>query len=110
MAHAPEAAHRDPKVSGSVCNPVDPPDRYQDIRMGGVVGSVSREAAHPSLLLHGGYNVRYGHNPENLYHSWMVFGQIELDLSSLNACHDYLATVAASNECGITPGKAPAIQ
>jgi xylan 1,4-beta-xylosidase len=51
-----------------------------------------------------GYNVRYGIHPEKLYSSWMVYGDAELNLSSLNAGHAYWVAVDSFNENGITVG------
>ncbi|MDW4910921.1 family 43 glycosylhydrolase [Streptomyces sp. ADMS] len=51
-----------------------------------------------------GYNVRYGIAPDKLYHSWLLYGQNDLDLRSLNAGHDYWVAVDSFNENGITTG------
>jgi len=51
-----------------------------------------------------GYNVRYGRHPERLYHSWQVWGENELDLSTLNAGEHYWVAVDAYNAGGVTAG------
>ena len=56
-----------------------------------------------------GYNVRYGRDPEKLYHSWLVYDQTELTLSSLNAGEAYWVAVDAFNENGITTGATASI-
>ncbi|WP_243076268.1 family 43 glycosylhydrolase [Microbacterium sp. SS28] len=56
-----------------------------------------------------GYNVRYGRDAEKLYHSWLVYDQTELNLSSLNAGESYWVAVDAFNENGITPGAVSSI-
>ncbi|TFD84013.1 1,4-beta-xylanase [Cryobacterium lactosi] len=56
-----------------------------------------------------GYNVRYGRQPGKLYHSWLVYGQSALNLSSLNAGEKYWVAVDAFNENGITAGAVVAI-
>jgi hypothetical protein len=52
-----------------------------------------------------GYNVRYGLTPDKLNNCWMVRGQCELVLSSLNAGYEYWAAVDAFNGGGVTRGK-----
>lgn len=51
-----------------------------------------------------GYNVRYGTDPEKLYHSWLVLDRASLELRSLNAGVDYWVAVDAFGEAGITTG------
>ncbi|MFH5877244.1 hypothetical protein [Arthrobacter sp. NA-172] len=51
-----------------------------------------------------GYNVRYGSDPDKLYHSWQVHGRNHLDLRSLNAGTYYWAAVDAFSENGIAAG------
>lgn len=52
-----------------------------------------------------GYNVLYGNTPDKLYHSWMVYDQTELDLSTLiNGC-EYYVRVDSFCEVGVTEGK-----
>ena len=52
-----------------------------------------------------GYNIRYGSTKDKLYHNYMVYGQTELSIHSLNAEQDYYFTIDAFNEGGITKGK-----
>jgi hypothetical protein len=52
-----------------------------------------------------GYNVRYGHAPDKLYHSWLVYGQTELHLGTLNDGQEYWVAVDAFNENGIVEGE-----
>ena len=52
-----------------------------------------------------GYNVRYGNSPEKLYHSWLVYDQNELDLSTVIKGETYYICVDSFNENGITTGK-----
>lgn len=54
-----------------------------------------------------GYNVRYGRHPEKLYHSWLVYEQTDLRLTTLNAGEDYWVAVDAFNENGIATGSRP---
>jgi hypothetical protein len=49
-----------------------------------------------------GYNVRYGVDPKKLYHSWLLYDQVQLELRSLNAGVDYWVSVDTFNETGIT--------
>jgi hypothetical protein len=51
-----------------------------------------------------GYNVRYGNDPNKLYHSWLVHEQTSLDLRALNAGEPYWFAVDAFNDNGVTPG------
>ena len=51
-----------------------------------------------------GYNVRYGVDPNKLYHSWLLYDQVQLELRSLNADVDYWISVDTFNENGITEG------
>lgn len=51
-----------------------------------------------------GYNIRYGIDPDKLYHSWLVYDQTELDLHTLNAGERYWFSVDAFNENGVTVG------
>lgn len=51
-----------------------------------------------------GYNIRYGRDPQKLYHSWLVYERTDVDLRSLNAGADYWVAVDAFGEAGITPG------
>lgn len=52
-----------------------------------------------------GYNIRYGTHPEKLYLSWLVYGQNQLNLPTLNKGFTYYVCVDTFNENGITPGK-----
>lgn len=52
-----------------------------------------------------GYNVRYGIRPDKLYHSWMVYGDYEVTISTLMKDHDYYVCVDSFNENGITCGE-----
>jgi xylan 1,4-beta-xylosidase len=51
-----------------------------------------------------GYNVRYGTHPEKLYHSWLLYGQTQLGLRSLNAGQPYWISVDSFNQSGISTG------
>ncbi|WP_045746883.1 family 43 glycosylhydrolase [Actinoplanes rectilineatus] len=51
-----------------------------------------------------GYNVRYGLAADKLYQSWLLYDRTGLDLSALNAGHDYWIAVDSFNENGITRG------
>ncbi|MET7518450.1 family 43 glycosylhydrolase [Streptomyces sp. NPDC005480] len=52
-----------------------------------------------------GYNVRYGRDPQKLYHSWQVHERTSLDLRSLNADATYWVAVDAFGEGGVMPGE-----
>ncbi|MBB2943341.1 hypothetical protein FB565_003054 [Actinoplanes lutulentus] len=52
-----------------------------------------------------GYNVRYGLAADKLYQSWLLYDRTDLDLSALNADHDYWIAVDSFNENGITRGQ-----
>lgn len=52
-----------------------------------------------------GYNVRYGHREDRLYHSWQVWGAETVTLSTLNAGHDYWVAVDSFGPGGVTPGE-----
>ncbi|MFF4276496.1 family 43 glycosylhydrolase [Streptomyces sp. NPDC001536] len=51
-----------------------------------------------------GYNVRYGRDPQKLYHSWLVYERTQLDLRSLNSGAEYWVAVDAFGEAGVTSG------
>ena len=51
-----------------------------------------------------GYNILWGHAPEKLYHSYMVFGN-EQRIGALVKGEQYYVRVDAFNENGITEGK-----
>lgn len=57
-----------------------------------------------------GFNVRYGHAPNKLYHSWLVYGQNELHLGTLNDGQEYWVAVDAFNENGIVEGEVVKIE
>lgn len=53
-----------------------------------------------------GYNVLWGHAPNKLYHSYLVFGKTELEVRALMAnVEQYYVRVDAFNENGITEGE-----
>lgn len=49
-----------------------------------------------------GYNIRWGIAPDKLYSSWMVYGNNELLLKSLNTDQEYYFAIEAFNENGIS--------
>lgn len=49
-----------------------------------------------------GYNVRWGIAPDKLYSSWMVYGDNELLLKSLNTDQIYYFAIEAFNENGVS--------
>lgn len=51
-----------------------------------------------------GYNVRYGLAADQLYSSWQLYGETELDLSMVNGDEPYFIAVDSFNACGVTPG------
>lgn len=51
-----------------------------------------------------GYNILWGHSPEKLYHSYMIFNK-EQRIGALIKGRDYYVRVDAFNENGITKGK-----
>jgi hypothetical protein len=53
-----------------------------------------------------GYNVRYGTASDKLYSSWQVYGNTELDLSTINKNQSYYITVDSFNKNGVTAGTA----
>ena len=52
-----------------------------------------------------GCNVRYGIAPDKLYHSWLVYGADEVNLSTLTAGQPCYVQVDSFNENGITAGE-----
>ena len=52
-----------------------------------------------------GCNVRYGIAPDKLYHSWLVYGADEVNLSTLMAGQECYVCVDSFNENGITTGE-----
>jgi len=57
-----------------------------------------------------GYNIRYGHAPDKLYHSWLVYRQNELHLGMLNDGQEYWVAVDVFNENGIVEGEVVKIE
>ena len=51
-----------------------------------------------------GCNVCYGPAPDRLYHSWLVYGQNEVQLSTLIKGQPCFVRVDSFNENGVTPG------
>lgn len=49
-----------------------------------------------------GYNVRWGIAPDKLYSSWMIYGDNELLLKSLNTDQTYYFAIEAFNENGVS--------
>jgi hypothetical protein len=49
-----------------------------------------------------GYNILWGIAPDKLYSSWLVYGQSELLLRSLNTDQKYYFAIEAFNESGIS--------
>lgn len=49
-----------------------------------------------------GYNIRYGTLPNKLYHNYMVYGDTELTIRSLNTEQTYYFTIDTFNEGGVT--------
>lgn len=56
-----------------------------------------------------GYNIKWGADANHLSHSWMVYGENELLLRSLDAHQDYYFSIEAFNENGISPATKPQI-
>ena len=52
-----------------------------------------------------GYNIRYGIQPEKLYHNYQVLGADSLTIRSLNSLQKYYFTIDVFNENGINKGK-----
>jgi len=52
-----------------------------------------------------GYNIRYGNAPDRLYHSWLVYDQNEINLSTVIKDETYYICVDSFNENGITAGE-----
>lgn len=48
-----------------------------------------------------GYNIRWGIAPDKLYSSWMVYGDMKLELRSLNTDQEYFYSIEAFNENGM---------
>ena len=49
--------------------------------------------------------MRYGIDPDKLYHSWLVYGADEVNLSTLMAGQECYVCVDSFNENGITTGE-----
>ncbi len=48
-----------------------------------------------------GYNVKWGISPDKLYHSWLVYDETELKVTTLNSGSTYYFSVEPFNENGI---------
>jgi len=53
-----------------------------------------------------GYNVRFGVQPDKLFHHYIVYGDPGVTLNVLNADLPYYFAIDSFNEAGITEGKA----
>lgn len=51
-----------------------------------------------------GYNIRYGSQPDKLYHNWQVLGVDTLTIRNLNRLQEYYFTIDAFNETGVKRG------
>lgn len=49
-----------------------------------------------------GYNVVWGISPDKLYHSWLVYGDNEINITTLNRNSTYYFAIEAFNENGIS--------
>lgn len=56
-----------------------------------------------SLFMAVGYNILWGHAPDKLYHSYMIFGTTQR-IGALVKGQEYYVRVDAFNENGITEG------
>jgi hypothetical protein len=56
-----------------------------------------------------GYNILWGHAPDKLYHSYMVFDQ-KVKIGALVKGQDYFVRLDAFNKCGITKGSVTALK
>ncbi len=54
-----------------------------------------------------GYNIKWGIAPDKLYSSWLLYGENQLDLKSLNVDQTYYFSVEAFNENGISKPTTP---
>lgn len=52
-----------------------------------------------------GYNIRYGTQPDKLYHNYQVLDTDSLDINTLNSGLKYYFTIDVFNENGVTKGK-----
>lgn len=57
-----------------------------------------------------GYNILWGHKKDKLYHSYMVFDEMEKEIKGLVASQSYYVRVDAFNENGITEGNVVELQ
>lgn len=57
-----------------------------------------------------GYNILWGHAPDKLYHSCMVFDKTEFRIGALNKGQDCYVRVDAFNEVGVTYGDVIKVQ
>jgi xylan 1,4-beta-xylosidase len=51
-----------------------------------------------------GYNIRYGSQPDKLYHNWQVLGVDTLTIRNLNRLQEYYFTIDSFNETGVMRG------
>lgn len=51
-----------------------------------------------------GYNIRYGSQPDKLYHNWQVLGVDTLTIRNLNRLQEYYFTIDAFNGTGVKRG------
>jgi xylan 1,4-beta-xylosidase len=51
-----------------------------------------------------GYNIRYGSQPDKLYHNWQVLGVDTLTIRNLNRLQEYYFTIDAFNGAGVKKG------
>jgi hypothetical protein len=49
-----------------------------------------------------GYNVLWGIAPDKLYSSWLLYGESDLELKSLNTDQEYYFAIEAFNENGVS--------
>lgn len=56
-----------------------------------------------------GYNILWGHTPEKLYHSYMIFGKDAQTIGALVKGQNYYVRVDAFNETGIAEGEVVAL-
>lgn len=56
-----------------------------------------------------GYNILWGHSPEALYHSYMIYGKNSQNIGALVKGENYFVRVDAFNGAGITEGKVTAL-
>lgn len=57
-----------------------------------------------------GYNILWGHSPQKLYHSYMIFGKSSQRIGACVRGQKYFVRVDAFNGAGITEGKVVAVQ